>query len=995
MCKFILISKGIRSLIAGIFFTNVLFLLYSADVFAEEKLGLVNYITPEQKLIGYSISEKIENINSGESIWSKRYGHQAVVLNDSVFILGGMDDNGLALNDVWRSDDLGITWAQVISDAEWPPRREHKAVVVNGAIFLMGGKDKNALRDIWRSDDEGRTWYEIEVETREFIRQGVLEQVLAMDDSIIAIKSKGTWESNDGGRTWGKIKEGVSRNLYGYKAIALDNNIIALGGYSISNTFNHIFQNKVYVSKKSDVSWYPARRSKKSWSKRDGHQAVASAGELFVMGGRSNRVKLLNDVWRSVDGEDWIKVKNNSPWTRRRDHQVASLDGSLILMGGRNRAGRALNDVWRSVDGGETWHVVIHSAAPDIFSYGTESVKENLINSAAENKFPIQVNYDKYKHVINDKEELFTKSLPFLWLAGIGMEKKFLNSLAISENKGDKFIVFNNVAYTPSKIVIGDGANPYSWLLNIFPYSRPTVDNLGNDNMERAIQYYVGGALDSYLTLEDMPASPIIPEPNFPPEPIVSQGEYESKSLFEERIEEARISYINQINTMQTEYRAKVDIRNKEIDRRNIIYENRRAKVELMKTAFIGAVLPEIIGEIKVRRARYDQENDRILIDIYSTQGGYRDNVFLSTFEKSPESVKALIDDLADSQLIATFTISSENFALDEISFNIKGETVAGILHDISNVPDSISGRVVNRSVSVQVDIESIENFIQSQKQSPNLKGYDGTLAIKHTDKRGNSKTIGDPNLARKVSALKTTKKDPNKHLVVIGIENYNNINNVPYAINSAELISDLMSKKFGILASNVHFMKDPTGSYLIGNLRNILAALGKDDILYFYYAGHGFPDAETKFEDVFMVPSDVVKGSYKSQDMRFSSIVKNIEEHELKKAYIFLDTCFSGSGSGEFDGVAPVVAPEPDIYVPDNVVVFYGGKSDEYANSYDDKGHRLFGYFLAESILAGKKKASQLSDYLSKRVKQVSAKNIGADFVQTPYFEGEDDKIY
>ena len=43
-----------------------------------------------------------EIVPNGDERISRRYGHSAVVYNDSMYIMGGYDDFGLKCNDLWE-----------------------------------------------------------------------------------------------------------------------------------------------------------------------------------------------------------------------------------------------------------------------------------------------------------------------------------------------------------------------------------------------------------------------------------------------------------------------------------------------------------------------------------------------------------------------------------------------------------------------------------------------------------------------------------------------------------------------------------------------------------------------------------------------------------------------------------------------------------------------------------------------------------------------------
>lgn len=97
-----------------------------------------------------------------------RHGHGMVYKGNDIFLFGG-DAGGVSespslepLSDVWRSDD-GEVWLLVNAAAPWPPRMMMGATVdTQGALFVVGGRDGygfGGLNDMWRSDDEGITWH--------------------------------------------------------------------------------------------------------------------------------------------------------------------------------------------------------------------------------------------------------------------------------------------------------------------------------------------------------------------------------------------------------------------------------------------------------------------------------------------------------------------------------------------------------------------------------------------------------------------------------------------------------------------------------------------------------------------------------------------------------------------------------------------------------------------------------------------------------------------
>jgi hypothetical protein len=93
--------------------------------------------------------------------WSPRAYHQAVVLNDRIYVLGGGNYVPAyhAKNDVWSSTD-GVHWEQVTESAPWHERLWFSSVVYRDRIWVLGGWSNNPAQnwgDVWSSPD-GKHW---------------------------------------------------------------------------------------------------------------------------------------------------------------------------------------------------------------------------------------------------------------------------------------------------------------------------------------------------------------------------------------------------------------------------------------------------------------------------------------------------------------------------------------------------------------------------------------------------------------------------------------------------------------------------------------------------------------------------------------------------------------------------------------------------------------------------------------------------------------------
>jgi hypothetical protein len=115
-----------------------------------------------------SVDGKSWQLETQHAPWSPRAYHQAVVMNDKIYVLGGGNyvPDYSAKNDVWSSED-GIHWHCETESAPWSPRLWFSAVVYRGCLWVLGGWSNNPSKnwgDAWYSAD-GRTWQRLDTPT--------------------------------------------------------------------------------------------------------------------------------------------------------------------------------------------------------------------------------------------------------------------------------------------------------------------------------------------------------------------------------------------------------------------------------------------------------------------------------------------------------------------------------------------------------------------------------------------------------------------------------------------------------------------------------------------------------------------------------------------------------------------------------------------------------------------------------------------------------------
>lgn len=298
--------------------------------------------------------------------WAPRAGLQVVQLGGSFFLMGGRTPNppsfppiigdSFIWGDVWRSDDQGVTWQQLLATdtpGHWPARAYFQAVTKGPFMYVLGGQNFKAgplvcppgvdncsdfFNDVWRSRD-GEQWTQM--------------------------TANAGWEERAG------LSAVVFRGQI-YVLGGSQNDDDAIGG---PGGPPRIYFNDVWRSREG--RHWELVTDDAPWSPRAGAVAVVKGGYLYLLGGEEGFIcdplpfcepPYFNDVWRTRDGEDWELVTDSAGWSPRPGHQCAVVLDRIVCFGGFGLSDDPFNpfapgnplDVWVSRTGAD-WEQVSDS----------------------------------------------------------------------------------------------------------------------------------------------------------------------------------------------------------------------------------------------------------------------------------------------------------------------------------------------------------------------------------------------------------------------------------------------------------------------------------------------------------------------------------------------------------------------------------------------------------------------------------------------------------
>jgi WD40 repeat protein len=235
-------------------------------------------------------------------------------------------------------------------------------------------------------------------------------------------------------------------------------------------------------------------------------------------------------------------------------------------------------------------------------------------------------------------------------------------------------------------------------------------------------------------------------------------------------------------------------------------------------------------------------------------------------------------------------------------------------------------------------------------------------------------------------------------YLVAIGINEYRNpALDLNYARADAEAFSNTIREKSTSLFKKVEIHElidtEATKRNILSLMDELARIIRPEDVLMFYYAGHGSM-VENKF---FFIPTESVS-LYQEDKLNKESIYAGIIQEKLKnipalKQIVILDACQSG-GSTEI--LAQRGASEEKALAQlsrgSGVHVLAASGSEQYAAEVSELGHGVFTYILLDALKGsadgapkdGNVTVYELKAYLNDQVPELTEKYKGSP--QWPY---------
>jgi len=319
------------------------------------------------------------------------------------------------------------------------------------------------------------------------------------------------------------------------------------------------------------------------------------------------------------------------------------------------------------------------------------------------------------------------------------------------------------------------------------------------------------------------------------------------------------------------------------------------------------------------------------------------------------------------------------------------GEFVVVVEDDGTLLPTSINSNLTSEQIIIKVYIEesvyndeihkSVVQLIKSTQ--PGLKECDDCIEIESIKKIMDEK-----------STISLNRDDiyDDSWAVIIGIDKYQNLSNLDYAVEDAVAVKDMLINKFDYPEENVKLLinEDANKSNIVKIISDVSLKAGENDRILVFYAGHGetmpLPDGG---EMGYLVPIDGNQNNLLASAIPMDDLKRFSNVSKAKHMLFLVDACYGGLAAVGSRGLEPSKTPnyiEKITNIKSRQIITAGGK-DEKVFEKSEWGHSAYtknllsaledGY--ADSNGDGYITADELGDYLSEKV------SIDSENQQTP----------
>ncbi|MGD8765215.1 MAG: caspase family protein [Desulfobacteraceae bacterium] len=199
---------------------------------------------------------------------------------------------------------------------------------------------------------------------------------------------------------------------------------------------------------------------------------------------------------------------------------------------------------------------------------------------------------------------------------------------------------------------------------------------------------------------------------------------------------------------------------------------------------------------------------------------------------------------------------------------------------------------------------------------------------------------------------------------LVVGINEYQNVRNLKYAVNDARAFYSILVNQNHVPEENVILLTNQQA-----NLRNLRRAMGtqlkkragQDDMVIIFFAGHGATEKDVTSPDgdgleKYLLPVDAELDDIYTSALPMREIGHIFRRIKSERIIFIADSCYSGASGGRTINVTGIRASLSDAFLDrisggKGTVIITASGANEVSMESDEFKHGIFTYFLLEGL--------------------------------------------
>ena len=137
-----------------------------------------------------------------------------------------------------------------------------------------------------------------------------------------------------------------------------------------------------------------------------------------------------------------------------------------------------------------------------------------------------------------------------------------------------------------------------------------------------------------------------------------------------------------------------------------------------------------------------------------------------------------------------------------------------------------------------------------------------------------------------------------NSWALIIGIDKYENVSNLDYAVDDAKSIKRLLIEQFNFPSDNITLLLNQKAKYtkIKKALSHVMKQAGEKDRILIFFAGHGATiDLPESGEMGFLIPADGEKDDLYATSLEMDELRKVSSLSKAKHILYLVDACYGG----------------------------------------------------------------------------------------------------